>query len=1812
MKIKNLFLISLVTVISSFGLIYSVNNLKGSLESAQAVIGWTPLTSTSAVAPGIVSNTGNSVKETSVVKVGANTFVAYVIYTSNATKVYVTKFNGTTWMRPTDGNTGTPYDEITATGLGFPYYRTINLSKDSTGRVYLTFEEYNSGTTNGMVNVTYLENAGSAWKKLSDGTNGYEAAVTIATTFGSDFESQLYVDSTDVPWIVYNTPNGTLDIYVTKFVGGSWKKPSDGVTAGADIVSSSANASTYGSLVVIGGVPYVTWFNTGSFAAGGIRASKLVGGVWVKATDGTAGSDQLLVGSGSNNQLVSIVDSAGLPFIVYKYGTEYRASVLSTGAWRRPTDGSTSPNYSVIDTLTAANPQCGFTNCKFLSVDTNVAGDVFVSWMKDTANKDIYISKFKVSTTSFVKPSDDTAGIEQISNTTGDSFGGDIYVNGGDPVIAWRDNTGLTDLFNKGYLFIKQLTEIGVCGDGSLNLVEECDDGNVANGDACTSSCLIAKPNQPTLSVPADGGTVASLTPTLTMSATDNESNTLQYKLRISRDSACNTTVVEYNQTVSTVGWGSTSFASGAPASITVPTALAVGSYYWCAFAIDPTTLNPGTGSNTFSVKSAVRSFTIDNGVNWWKAVFSGSASGGGISGTAVGSSIKPSVVVSTVGDEYLAWAEKNAGGNNFEIKVAKRPLLGTGIVKLSDGTPGFDDVSNTATTSTCGYDCVGLDIVVDGSGNVYVAWNEYEGANKKLRITQFDGVSWKNPVTELAAPVPYFEVLTTTQDVGNPKLTFKSASNEIFLAWEDRTSGSTTNIFITKFNNTTNVFSKPSTGSTSPYIEQMTTFSCCGSTNGATQVDVAYNNVTDELFLGYQQFNNGNKVTKLSGGVWKRPTDNGTTPIYDALAGGASDEHVVIAFTSTGTAYAAYRYYLGTGNIALTKLDTALQIWKKPSTGVVGFDLVTTNPSVDGNNSDVPNIIIDNLDRPVIIFKDRDITASPVRYNARVAMFDCGIYKGPASNQAEGEIISDLPIDMQLTDIAYNPTTNTAFGVYNQFVSGSNYDIYYKNLVMPASLCAAVCGNTVVEAPEACDDGNVSNTDACLNTCILPTCGDTFIRTGFETCDDGNVLNGDGCSSVCATEAVCGNSITEAPEACDDGNVLNGDGCSASCSVEAALCGNAIIQGVEACDDGNTISGDGCSSVCTIETTSPVSPPPSTGGGGGFPDPVVPPIVIGPGPIPVPTCTGSSCPVPAEPLYPSPAPIPDPGTPTIPTPISDSFPIFCTGCSITTPIPIAPYSPPIPPSPTPIILCFGSICVPVGTGSLPPVIGVLVANPGNPNPIVTFSILPTPDNTPQPSPFLSDIPPSTLFPSAPINPQSPISGSLFDQPITISQACTNSTFSNKLLSATSTSLSEMCNNIVVQHELYGTPYEELYTNKYLEYAERGLLQEFDDQYNTIGIRDSDGDGLSDAIELNIGTDPFNKDSDFDRFTDSDENKFYTTNPNDPASVPSEKILITNIVDGSQLSDDKPLVIGVASPAANVGVEFINEGIVVLKGNTRADALGKWVYTVSDTLKPGSYIIRATENSKETAISEYKVNVTLLPAISLPAPIITKVVIKDGHATAYGETLRGTNVDAYFASLLQGSSLIADSASGNFVVTSPMILEQGNHTFYATATSVDGRISPKAEYTFTVGSDGTLPVVAQALLGLLGLGGLLLLFVILYSKYARRYGAVFYGLNHVEYKNMVARKNRDIEVDFISGLPTDQRERFVQKVYLVDMTTNDAIMFIVKNREFVDSHGAIDSSYKLMKSKSVNIRTSYILVNGKEEIYTISQIREFA
>lgn len=121
-----------------------------------------------------------------------------------------------------------------------------------------------------------------------------------------------------------------------------------------------------------------------------------------------------------------------------------------------------------------------------------------------------------------------------------------------------------------------------------------------------------------------------------------------------------------------------------------------------------------------------------------------------------------------------------------------------------------------------------------------------------------------------------------------------------------------------------------------------------------------------------------------------------------------------------------------------------------------------------------------------------------------------------------------------------------------------------------------STCGNGVVEYGEACDDGNLDDSDDCTSACAVARCGDDIVSTS-ETCDDhpGEVTVCDygtascmvcdvTCHLVPATGNVCGDRVIATPdEVCDDGNTSACGTCDPTCRVRASAFATGSIVAV-------------------------------------------------------------------------------------------------------------------------------------------------------------------------------------------------------------------------------------------------------------------------------------------------------------------------------------------------------------------------------------------------------------------------------------------------------------------------------------------------------------------------------------------------------------------------------------------------------------------------------------------------------------------------
>lgn len=249
----------------------------------------------------------------------------------------------------------------------------------------------------------------------------------------------------------------------------------------------------------------------------------------------------------------------------------------------------------------------------------------------------------------------------------------------------------------------------------------------------------------------------------------------------------------------------------------------------------------------------------------------------------------------------------------------------------------------------------------------------------------------------------------------------------------------------------------------------------------------------------------------------------------------------------------------------------------------------------------------------------------------------------------ASRSFVFDVQVEntAQPGDQILNRASGTAQGFVNGVLTAlpltSNQTVH--NVVAPAP----VCGNTVVETGEQCDDGNTAAGDGCSATCQNETVGYvvrksanpvsgsqiqresnvTFTieveNTGQQTLQnivmtdvlddrfeyvsgDTGVTHNAGTITISVpqllgaasrtfsfviqvkTDAVVGvvlNQVDATATAFVDPDtpiVVNSDTTTHTIFVSQPLCGNGVVDAGEQCDDGNVIGGDGCSAVCEIE----------------------------------------------------------------------------------------------------------------------------------------------------------------------------------------------------------------------------------------------------------------------------------------------------------------------------------------------------------------------------------------------------------------------------------------------------------------------------------------------------------------------------------------------------------------------------------------------------------------------------------------------------
>lgn len=243
----------------------------------------------------------------------------------------------------------------------------------------------------------------------------------------------------------------------------------------------------------------------------------------------------------------------------------------------------------------------------------------------------------------------------------------------------------------------------------------------------------------------------------------------------------------------------------------------------------------------------------------------------------------------------------------------------------------------------------------------------------------------------------------------------------------------------------------------------------------------------------------------------------------------------------------------------------------------------------------------------------------------------------------------------------------------------------------------------------------------------------------------------------------------------------------------------------------------------------------------------------------------------------------------------------------------------------------------------------------------------------------------------------------------------------------------------------------------------------------TAGMRDSDGDGLSDILEAQLGSNPFNADSDGDGITDSDEVLIFLTDPlvvTDRALIPTR---ITNLSEGTTFTAARPVLRGTAASGIEevvvVAVDAL--GVRTELGSVQPDAENKWLLAPEVGLAEGQYRFVLEVEGAEV----YSASATIDLANALPAPELfidagnqtdSGLIFNETQPTFAGNTFYGSTVIANFQSILTSSSVIADNPSGDFEVRPPRPLAPGDHTLTLYSELPDGTRSESVIIRFRI------------------------------------------------------------------------------------------------------------------------------------------------
>jgi hypothetical protein len=342
------------------------------------------------------------------------------------------------------------------------------------------------------------------------------------------------------------------------------------------------------------------------------------------------------------------------------------------------------------------------------------------------------------------------------------------------------------------------------------------------------------------------------------------------------------------------------------------------------------------------SSPSAVPAATLPAGADYagrWSE-FAGSATGEGL--TAGNGLALEAAVAAKSGESYVAWSDSRNG--NFEIYIARHTAAGWSELA---GSAHGGGVSNSANESRRPA------VAFDSSGNLVVAWTEFNGAASDIRVARFDAGSngWVALGPSLGAGG-----ISATGAADQARIVNTAAGTVV--AWLDASSGGVANVYLRRYDGA--AWLEVNSGA-------LTSASGSGVSRSATSVsDAALATDGGKVAVAWTQNVSGNLeiyLRELSGASWSELAGSASGGGISVNAGASAAPSLTYF---GGTLFAAWQD-LTSGNLAIYARRFSGGVWAEAGFGAAsggglsGYGGSATQPQLVGDATALQLLWVDN-----------------------------------------------------------------------------------------------------------------------------------------------------------------------------------------------------------------------------------------------------------------------------------------------------------------------------------------------------------------------------------------------------------------------------------------------------------------------------------------------------------------------------------------------------------------------------------------------------------------------------------------------------------------------------------------------------------------------------------------------------------------------------------------------------------------------------------------------------------------------------------